>query len=95
MSNCTNIHPLGAELFHADGQTDIMKLTVAFHNFAHKLSPWIMEQKTSYFYRMGTFCIHIFTITVTTLFNDSINTLNGSQNGDFIRIFQFSCSYIE
>ena len=27
-------HPVGAELFHADGQTDKMKLIVAFHNFA-------------------------------------------------------------
>jgi hypothetical protein len=28
------IHPIGAELFHADRQTD-MKLTVAFLNFAN------------------------------------------------------------
>jgi hypothetical protein len=27
------IHPVGAELFHADGQTDLTKLIVAFHNF--------------------------------------------------------------
>jgi hypothetical protein len=27
------IRPVGAELFHADGQTDIRKLTVAFRNF--------------------------------------------------------------
>ena len=31
------IHPVGAELFHADGQTDMMKLTVAFCNFAYML----------------------------------------------------------
>jgi hypothetical protein len=29
------IHPVGAELFHADGQTDTTKLTVAFRNFAN------------------------------------------------------------
>jgi len=33
------ICPVGAELFHADGrmdrQTDMTKLTVAFHNFAN------------------------------------------------------------
>jgi hypothetical protein len=29
------IHPLGAELFHADGRTDIMKLIVAFRSFAN------------------------------------------------------------
>jgi hypothetical protein len=28
------IRPAGAELFHADGQTDITKLTVAFHSSA-------------------------------------------------------------
>ena len=28
------IRPVGAELFHADGQTDMMKLIVAFRNFA-------------------------------------------------------------
>jgi hypothetical protein len=33
------IRPVGAEFFHSDGQTDIMKLTVAFRNFenAHKM----------------------------------------------------------
>jgi len=29
------IHPVGAELFHADGQTDMTKLMVAFRNFAN------------------------------------------------------------
>jgi hypothetical protein len=29
------IHPVGAELFHADGKTDKTKLTVAFRNFAN------------------------------------------------------------
>jgi hypothetical protein len=28
------IHPVGAELFHADGQMDITKLIVALRNFA-------------------------------------------------------------
>jgi hypothetical protein len=28
-----NIHPVGAELLHADGQTDMTKLVVAFRNF--------------------------------------------------------------
>jgi len=31
------IRPVGAYLFHADGQTDIRKLTVAFHIFAKRL----------------------------------------------------------
>ena len=27
--------PVGAELFHANGRTDVMKLIVAVHNFAN------------------------------------------------------------
>ena len=27
------IHPVGAELFHADGRTDITKLIVTFHSY--------------------------------------------------------------
>jgi hypothetical protein len=33
-SNFTKIRPVGAELFHADGQTDMTKLIVAFRKFA-------------------------------------------------------------
>jgi len=33
--NFTKIRPVGAELFHADRQTDMAKLTVAFRNFAN------------------------------------------------------------
>jgi hypothetical protein len=29
------IRPVGAELFHADGETDMTKLTVAFRNFSN------------------------------------------------------------
>ena len=29
------IRPLGAELFHVDGQTDVTKVIVAFRNFAN------------------------------------------------------------
>ena len=35
ISNFMQIHPVGAEVFHADGQTDIAILTVAFRNFAN------------------------------------------------------------
>ena len=34
MSNTTKIPPVGAELFQVDGQTDTMKLIVAFGKFA-------------------------------------------------------------
>jgi len=34
-SNFTKIHPVGAELYHADRRTDTTKLTAAFHNIAN------------------------------------------------------------
>ena len=35
MSNFMKILPAEAELFHADGQTDVTKLIVAFCNFSN------------------------------------------------------------
>jgi len=35
MSNFMKIHPLGAELFHVDGWTDMTKLIDTFHNFVN------------------------------------------------------------
>jgi hypothetical protein len=35
MSNFMKIRPVGAELFHADVQTDMTNLTVAFRKFAN------------------------------------------------------------
>jgi hypothetical protein len=34
-ANFLTIQPMGAELFHEDEQTDILKLTVAFCNFVN------------------------------------------------------------
>ena len=34
------IRPVGAELLHADGRTDMKKLTVAFRNFANVPENW-------------------------------------------------------
>jgi hypothetical protein len=34
-SNFMKIRPMGAELFHGDGQTDTPKLIVAFRNFTN------------------------------------------------------------
>jgi len=36
LSKFISVCPVGAELFHADGQTDMAKLIVAFHYFANK-----------------------------------------------------------
>jgi len=33
--NFIKIRPVGAELFHADGQTDVPKLIIAFRTFAN------------------------------------------------------------
>jgi hypothetical protein len=43
MSNFAEIHPVGAELFHADGQTDMTKLTVAFCYFANAPNDKLVE----------------------------------------------------
>jgi len=34
MSNFMTVRPVGAELFHTDGQTDMTKPIVIFHKFA-------------------------------------------------------------
>jgi hypothetical protein len=35
ISNFIEIHPVGAEMFHEDGRTDMTKLMVAFHKVAN------------------------------------------------------------
>ena len=35
ISNFIKISSVGAELFHADGKTDMTKLIFAFHNFSN------------------------------------------------------------
>jgi len=41
ISNFMKIRPVGAEVFHADGQTDVTKLLIAFSNFANAPKHWI------------------------------------------------------
>jgi hypothetical protein len=40
MSDIMKIHPVGAELFHVERQTDMAKLIVIFHNFANVPKKW-------------------------------------------------------
>ena len=40
------IRPLGAELFHADRQTDMTKLIVAFRNFANAPNKYTQSHRT-------------------------------------------------
>jgi len=37
MSNFMEIRPVGVQLFHAEGRTDVTRLTDAFRNFANAL----------------------------------------------------------
>ena len=37
------IRPVGAELFHSDGRTDMKKLVVAFHNCANAHSCYFTQ----------------------------------------------------
>jgi len=45
ISNFMKIRPVGAELFHADGQTDITKLIIVFSNFATAPKNWTRQKK--------------------------------------------------
>ena len=55
ISNFMKIRPVGAEIFHAEGRTDMTKLKVAFRNFANapKNSDYFSRQKSlaSFHYR--------------------------------------------
>jgi hypothetical protein len=42
------IRPVGAELYHADGQTDMSKLIVSFRNFATTLKKGIYVKPTNF-----------------------------------------------
>jgi hypothetical protein len=48
ISNFTKIRPAGAELFHADGWTDMTKLIVTFHNFVNVPKKHIWVYTTSF-----------------------------------------------
>jgi len=45
-SNLMKIRPMEAELLHADGQSDMTKLSVAFRNFANASKNCIRSDKT-------------------------------------------------
>jgi hypothetical protein len=46
MPNFIKIRPVGAELFHADGQTDMTKLLVAFRSFTNAPQNWGSEKSS-------------------------------------------------
>jgi hypothetical protein len=47
------LRPVGAELFHADGQTDMTKLTVAFRNMETRL-------KRVHYYYIYYYNLHVY-----------------------------------
>jgi len=53
MSNFMKIRPVAAELFHADGQLDMTKLTVSFHNFEN--APKTASQYSTFFFGTSIF----------------------------------------
>jgi hypothetical protein len=63
------IRSVGTELFHADGQTDMTKLTVAFRNVATAPKNWlnwlkqvIQETKKFYVFRQSEILAKNYTI---------------------------------
>ena len=51
MSDFMKIRPMGAELFHADGQIDMTNLFVTFRNFANVPNKTLeMMNITAFFY---------------------------------------------
>jgi hypothetical protein len=63
ISSFIKIRPVGAELLHADGQTDMTKLTVAFHNYVNlpKNSTYFSLQEKKWAYD-ATLYYHIFKV---------------------------------
>ena len=61
LSNFMKIRPVGGELFHADGQTDMTKLIVAFRNFAnapkieHLTKGSVIHAHTHVYWKCGMF----------------------------------------
>jgi hypothetical protein len=53
ISNFTKISPVGAELFYADGRTDITKLIAVFRNYAKASKKNIPTVKVIWFNEAG------------------------------------------
>jgi len=53
ISNLMKMRPLGAEMFHADRQTGMTKLTVAFRNSANAPKMWVRNWQINVNSRLG------------------------------------------
>jgi hypothetical protein len=47
ISDFIKIPPVGTEMYHVDGQTDMTKLIVAFHNFVNMSKNWTYKVFTT------------------------------------------------
>jgi hypothetical protein len=73
---------VGAELFHADGRTDMTKLTVAFRNFANASKSSYVSQYKNNRAAFMTENLFVYCVERTDLFvccverKDSLSTIN-------------------
>jgi len=65
ISNFMKIRPVGGELFHADGRTDMTKLIVAFLNFANAHKNWCANKLRAMLWDLNTTAIKIFHLVTT------------------------------
>jgi len=61
------IRPVGAELFHADGRTDVTKIRVAFVNFANACRNHSRARNTIFFDVLLTVHLSIFISVINQL----------------------------
>jgi len=85
------IHPVGAQLFHVDGQTDMMKLTVTSCNFANML-----KNKSSINILLGLNCPFkpvTGTLQNKTSYNQSVTAICVETSGNKLVYLQPECTH--
>ena len=64
ISNFMKLRPVGAELFHANGRTDMMKLIATFRNFANAPKSY---KSCKFLLALNSNCIHSYFISLHDL----------------------------
>ena len=59
------MRPVGAELLHADGQTDMTKVTVDFRNFANAPKNWCANKLTAVLWDLNIRANKLFHLVTT------------------------------
>jgi len=65
ISNFMKIRPVGAELFHAGGRTDMTKLIFGFRSFANAPKNWCANGLTVKFWDLNTRTNKVFNLVTT------------------------------